>query len=297
MTTYALPKTDWAHGDFPVAAELNKLSTAQTHINELNYASARVDLVPYNTVDDTVWRYTFTHRKRYLYYLTDGSQAAVLPYAATYSAPTTWNSPSWRSANGTSLSGSVGNLDDIDGGVQVFDLDSLDWLQYGERYVVYDVWGAMEVDIAEPLQLQGSVFADDNFLSAAMLNALGEDVAGLKALTDSPNPPQIHWIGGGDSEGWYWMKRTRDYLHIKGKVTSGDIESIEVFVSTNPSSMGTALLESNNGGSGYTSGDEYHGTIDISALTADNDYIVRVGVTEDSGGGDFSITGAYLSNA
>ena len=61
--------------------------------------------------------------------------------------------------------------------------------------------------------------------------------------------------------------------------------------------MGTAVLADDNSGSGYTSGDEYHGTIDISGYTADQDYIVRVGVTEDSGGGDFSITGAYLSNA
>jgi len=286
MTAYVVPPT-WEHGDYPNAVDLNKLSSSQKHLHENTPSSVQHPLAFYNTNDSVQQWIVLTHTYKNLYFATDGSEAKIMKYSPDYSDNNAWGSETWLSANSETLSETNGNLDAI--AIGTFDLDSLEWLSYGDQYVVFDVWGAYEYDESYLLIDDTPPFAAGNLLSASALNSLSTNIELLKGTMESPTRPRF--LGSNDR---LLFKKLGDTLVLKGTVTGDTLNSISIKVSQNPSSMGAAIATYDNSGSGYAENDTFDfSSIDISSFTDGENYLVEV--TKD-GSGTVRIEQAYITN-
>ena len=115
MTAYAVPP-EWEHGDYPLAADLNKIRDGQLYFYERMPTYAVNSCVKELGSDASL---TFTHRHRWLHYKSTGD----ITDAADAS-------------NTESLSNQST--------VNVYDLDSIAWLTYGSVYYVDGVNFASE---------------------------------------------------------------------------------------------------------------------------------------------------------
>ena len=117
MTAYAVPDK-YSHGDQPTHTSLNKISTGQTHINELAPSIITTPAVPYLSTGEYM---RMVHRHRYLHYKSSGY-----------------------------IEDPAGIEDDVslsntsDDWVNVYDLDQVAWLSYGAVYYVRGVDFAQE---------------------------------------------------------------------------------------------------------------------------------------------------------
>jgi hypothetical protein len=303
MTAYTAPAY-FDHADYPNAVDLNTLSTAQVHINEVLASAQQHPCAYYTTLDDypsadSGDQYTnagrwvvMTHTYRYLYYACDGGASRIMPYSTTRTTAATgdnWWATTWLSENATTLAETNGNLDAIS--VAVYDLDSLGWLTYGEQYVVYDVFGCYEYDEAHMPLESTPPFVDGNLLSAAALNSMSRNIEVIKGRMDAPVRPRL--IESNDR--WLFKKLAgADSLVIKGTIIGGSVNSIDIKVGTNPSSMGAALVTLNNGGSGYAENDVFDSaSIDISGKTDGTDYLVEV---DEDGAGTLRVEQIYTTD-
>lgn len=109
---YSPPK-QWNHGDIVTATELQKYSDGLNAINAvLSTVGYRNYGTPFSTFDDNQIYYV-VHSKRYLIY--------------------------WSSGQIVDLSGVNENVElpnDSEFEYNVYDLDSIDWLDYGELYQI-----------------------------------------------------------------------------------------------------------------------------------------------------------------
>lgn len=286
MTAYVVPPF-WEHGDFPNAVDLDKISNAQKHLHENTPTTVQHPLAFYNTNDSVQQWIVITHTYKYLYYFTDGSEAKIMKYSPDYSDNIAWGSETWLTNNSETLSETNGNLDALV--VAFLDLESIEWLDYGDQYVVFDVWGAYEYDESYLLIEDTPPFATGNLLSASALNSLANNVQLLKGTMDSPSRPRF--LGDNDR---LLFKKLGDTLVLKGTVLSDTLNSITIKISQNPGSMGSPFVTYDNGGSGYAENDTFNfNSIDISSLTDDENYVVEV--TKD-GSGDVRIEQAYVTD-
>ena len=117
MTAYTNAPV-FSHGDFPIAANMNKISTGQVHIYEVAPTYAIQPCIKKLGTDDQL---CITHRFRWLHYKSTGA-----------------------------ISDPAGSEDDVslpnpsDNWVNVYDLDSVPWLSYGAIYYVTGVDFACE---------------------------------------------------------------------------------------------------------------------------------------------------------
>lgn len=117
MTAYAVPP-QFEHGDFALAADLNKISTGQVHFYEVLPTYAVNSCVREMSTGEQA---TFTHRHQWLHYKSTGT-----------------------------IYDPAGIEDDIelpnpsDNWVNVYDLDTIAWLSYGAQYYVEGVTFARE---------------------------------------------------------------------------------------------------------------------------------------------------------
>lgn len=124
---YQAPK-QWAHGDIPVASDMNKYSNSLNEVYSLYAGKALVPSVPVlwlgylGTPTPSQYKYEIVHMFRWLMYVGEGN---------IYSADETESTALPNSAGGT--------------GTNVFDLESVSWLAYGMRYIIKGVTVAMEV--------------------------------------------------------------------------------------------------------------------------------------------------------
>lgn len=301
MTAYTVPVTDFAHGEYPNAVDLNTHSTAQEHLDEILPAYAEHPLSYYTSLDnypsDESERFTnagywrvFTHTYRYLHYACDGSASRIMKYSPTLTTQATgdnWWGPTWLEDNSVSLSSTNGNADQIQ--VGVYDLDSIAWLDYGDQYVVYDCFGALEYD-ASMLPIEATPpFYDGNLLSAAALNSMGRNIESIKGRTDAPMRPRL--IESDDH--WFGLK-VAGYLRIKGTILTDTVSSVAVYVGDNPSSMGSADFTLNNGGSGWAANAAFDsGSLSLAALSADQAYLVKIAET---GSGTLRVQQIYMTD-
>ena len=117
MTAYAVPPT-FAHGDYPLAAELNKIRDGQLYFYEtLPTYGPRPCVREVGTGEQV----TFTHRHRWLHYKSTGT--IIDPAGIEPDIDLSNPSDSW---------------------VNVYDLDSIAWLAYGALYYVEGVTFASE---------------------------------------------------------------------------------------------------------------------------------------------------------
>lgn len=127
---YTVPKV-WSHGDVPTAALMNAYSTSLTEIyNKLagkrhcrgvkcrQWLSRTADTLFDGMVDTNNSYQAETHLLRWLFY---GGEGAIVSLDGTESTP-------------------LSN----DGTVNIYDLDSVDWLNYGQAYHITGVDWAME---------------------------------------------------------------------------------------------------------------------------------------------------------
>jgi len=114
MTAWATPAV-YSHGDYPIAANLNKFSNGQLHIYEKAPDILFCNAVPYITSGEYM---RFVHRHRYLHYKSSGQLVdnVVGQVEETISLPNT-----------------------TDDWVNVYDLDQVSWLSYGAVYYVTGV--------------------------------------------------------------------------------------------------------------------------------------------------------------
>lgn len=286
MTAYVVPVL-WEHGDFPNADDLNKLSNSQKHLHENTPATVQHPCAFYNTNDSVQQWIVITHTYRYLYFATDGSEAKIMKYSPDYSDNNSWGRETWISNNTESLSETNGNLDVII--IDSFDLESLGWLNYGDQYVVFDVWGAYEYDESYLLIGDTPPFATENLLSASALNSLANNIELLKGTLDSPSRPRF--LGDNDR---LLFKKLGDTLVIKGTVMSDTLNSISIKISQNPASMGTAIVTYDNSGSGYAENDIFDfSSIDISSFTDNENYLIEI---VKDGSGDVRVEQAYVTD-
>jgi len=300
MTAYSVPAT-FSHGDYPNADDLNTLSNSQKHIYEILPASAQHPVAYYTTLDDYPsgdageqyngagrW-IVLTHTYRYLHYATDGS-GLIMPYSTSLSVTDTgdnWFNPSWQSENTVSLAATNGNNDAIS--ITAYDLDSISWLNYGDQYVVYDVFGCYEYDEAHPPIEATPPFTMD-YLSASALNSMSRNIELIKGRMDAPVRPRYI-----DSNDRWLFNKVATHLVIKGTILDDSVNSVDIKVATNPGSMGTAIATLNNSGSGYAANDSFDsGNISLSSYTNGEDYLVEI--IED-GSGTLRVEQIYLTNA
>ena len=116
----------FSHGEFPVAAELNKIVDGQKEIYAVARTYARNSFAPEM---DTGERATFTHAKKWLHYKSTGT--IIDP--ARDANPAAGNDP-------VSLPNPSNNW------VNTFDLDSVAWIAYGSIYYVEGTDFAQEFD-------------------------------------------------------------------------------------------------------------------------------------------------------
>lgn len=289
MTAYTVPKTDFAHGDYPNAVDLNTLSTAQVHLDEVLSSYAEHPLTFYNSNDSVQRWHVLTHTYRYLHYACDGSETRIMRYSIAYSGGEggVWGSESWISENSISLSETNGNADQIV--IGVYDLDSIAWLDYGDQFVVFDCWGCYEHDAAlAPLEATPPFYAT-NYLSAAALNSMGRNIEVIKGRTDAPVRPFLvedddHWLGNKQAA----------YLRIIGTITGDTVSSVAVYVGDNPSSMGSADFTLNNGGSGWAADAAFDsGSLTLAALDDEQNFLVSI---VESGSGKLRVERIYMTD-
>lgn len=301
MTAYTVPAY-FTHAQYPNAVDLNKLSTAQVHLNEQLPSTAQHPCAYYTTLDDypssdagdqftNAGRWVvITHTYRYLHYACDGGASRIMPYSPTYTTQSTgdnWWNATWLSENAVTLSETNGNNDAI--AVAVYDLDSISWLTYGEQYVVYDTFGCYEYDEAHPPLESTPTFTDGNLLSASALNSMSRNIEVLKGRTDAPVRPRK--IESNDR--WLFQKIAAN-LVIKGTIIGGSVSSVAVKVATNPASMGSAIATLNNGGSGYAENDAFDsGEISLAAYTTGTNYLVEV---DETGAGTLRVEQIYITD-
>jgi hypothetical protein len=123
MTAYTVAP-EWEHGDFPLAADLNKIGTGQTHIYEIALTYAR-NPASRSLADLSAENINFTHRHRWLHYKSTGQ--VVDPSGAEEDVELPNPSDNW---------------------INVYDLDSIAWLEYGALYTVAGVDMACEQEEA-----------------------------------------------------------------------------------------------------------------------------------------------------
>lgn len=287
MTAYAAPAY-FAHAQYPNAVDLNTLSTAQVHINEILDTTAHHPAGFYNT-NDSVQRWTvFTHTYRYLHYATDGSEAYIIPYSMDFTdtAGSGFNANTYAET-GVSLSETNGNMDAIS--IAVYDLDSISWLTYGEQYVVFDTWGCYEYDVSHPPLESTAPFVTGNLLPASALNSLSRNIEVIKGRTDAPVRPRLI-----ESNDRWLFKKLATNLIIKGTIIGDSVSSVAVKVAQDPASMGSAIATLNNGGSGYAENDPFDsGEISLAAFDANADYLVEV---IETGSGTLRVEQIYLAD-
>ena len=274
MTAYTVPKTDFAHGGYPNADQLNTHSTAQVHLDEVLSDYAEHPLVFYNT-NDSVQRWkVFTHTYRFLHYASDGSESKIMRYSFSYEDNNYWTgSETWLADNSISLSNTNGNADQI--AIATYDLDSISWLAYGDEYVVFDCWCAYEYDEAYPPLEATPPFVATNYLSAAALNSQGRNIAAIKGRCDAPMRPRLI-----ESDDYWEGPKLGANLRIKGTIMDDTVSSIAVYVGDNPSSMGSADFTLTNGGSGWAADDAFDsGSLSLAALDSGQDFLVKMAET------------------
>lgn len=115
MTAYAVPERS-AHGNYPRASRMNKFSDGLNHIHEIVASQAVRIAVPIETDAD----FCLQHKHRWLHYKSSG---AVEDLAQTETNSLTFDDDDWTA---------------------VFDLDTVDWLAYGDAYLVTGVTFAEE---------------------------------------------------------------------------------------------------------------------------------------------------------
>jgi hypothetical protein len=111
-------KTAWTHGDKPTATLLNEYRTALIEAHDGLGDLAGWSIAQIATSES---RYVLLHTDRYLHFVSNGQIS--------------------------DLAGTVATIDDInedDTGQGVLDLDTLDWLVYGELYLVTGVTVCVE---------------------------------------------------------------------------------------------------------------------------------------------------------
>lgn len=113
---YTVPD-QWAHGDEPTAAKVNKWKDSLDAIHAT--AGDRAINVPCK-IDAAGTDYYFIHRHRYLYFLAD---AGII-----------------HDPSGVGDDVNIASSD----GFEVYDLDSIGWLQYGALYYIEECNAAME---------------------------------------------------------------------------------------------------------------------------------------------------------
>lgn len=286
MTAYAVPAI-FSHGQYPNAVDLNTLSAAQTHLDEVLPTYGQHPLAFYNT-NDSVQRWVIlTHKSRYLRYFCDGSETKIMRYSMDFTDNNAWGSETWLADNSTSLGETNGNMDAIV--VATYDLDSIDWLDYGDQYVVFDAWGCFEYDESDlPLEATPS-FADTNLLSAAALNSLGRNIEAIKGNADAPVRPRLletddHWV----------FRKLYDNLIIEGTIMDDTVSSVAIYIGTDPSSMGAADFTLNNGGSGWAATDAFDsGALTLAGIDDGTDVLVKI---TESGSGYLRVERIYQTD-
>jgi len=229
-----------------------------------------------------------THTYRYLHYAADGSESKIMRYSFSYEDNNYWTgSASWLEDNSVALSNTNGNNDTI--AVTAYDLDSISWLNYGDQYVVFDVWGCYEYDEAHPPIEATPPFTMD-YLSASALNSMSRNIELIKGRMDEPVRPRLI-----ESDDRWLFTKIADNLVIKGTILDDSVSSVDIKVAADPSSMGTAIASLDNSGSGYAANDSFDsGSISLSSYTADENYLVEI--IED-GSGTLRVEQIYLTNA
>lgn len=123
---YQAPK-QWAHGDIPVASDMNKYSNSLNEIYSLYAGKALVPSVPVlwlghlGANSPSSYKYEIIHIYRWLIYVGEGN---------IYNATET---------ESTALPNTAGSA-----GTNFFDLNGVSWLAYSDRYIIKGVTVAME---------------------------------------------------------------------------------------------------------------------------------------------------------
>lgn len=124
---YSTPR-QWQHGDTASAAEMNKYRDGLNEIYNLWAGKLLIPAVPVlwlgilGAPDASKYKYELVHKQRYILYVGEGK---------LYSADETQTATLANSAGGT--------------GTNTYDLESVSWLSYGQRYIVKGVTVCMEV--------------------------------------------------------------------------------------------------------------------------------------------------------
>lgn len=124
---YSTPR-QWAHGDTVTATEMNKYRDGLNEIYSVWAGKLLIPAVPVlwlgilGAPDASKYKYELVHKQRYLLYVGEGK---------LYSADETQTTTLANSAGGT--------------GTNTYDLESVSWLSYGQRYIVKGVTVCMEV--------------------------------------------------------------------------------------------------------------------------------------------------------
>ena len=126
MAYQTLPQ--WAHGDTVNAAAMNKYRDSLIAVHDIWAGKLPIPAVPVlwlgilGAPDASKYKYELMHKYRYLLYVGEGKL-----YSADESQTTTLA----NSAGGT--------------GTNTYDLESVSWLSYGQRFIVKGVTVCMEV--------------------------------------------------------------------------------------------------------------------------------------------------------
>lgn len=126
MAYQTLPQ--WAHGDTVNAAAMNKYRDSLNAVRALSAGKLWIPATPVlwlgilGAPDTSKYKYELMHKYRYLIYIGEGKL-----YSADESETTTLA----NSAGGT--------------GTNTYDLEGVNWLSYGQRYIVKGVTVCMEV--------------------------------------------------------------------------------------------------------------------------------------------------------
>lgn len=114
------PPRQWAHGDQPAAADMQVYSDGLTYL-QTAIGGAHHFAAPYSQMPDTQTFY-IVHSQRFLVYVSSGKL---------------------RDVTGTNEDISLGNSETINS----LDLDTVDWLTYGDLYAVIGCSACMEDEV------------------------------------------------------------------------------------------------------------------------------------------------------
>lgn len=115
----ALPKNNWAQGDYPTAAEMNKYSTTLDAIHAI-WKDSAINLATIAGISSS--HFTFVHSTRYLWFRSTG----LLKDPAGIEDDISLSDPDRPTR---------------------YDLDSISWLVYGSTYYVTGVSWCAESEI------------------------------------------------------------------------------------------------------------------------------------------------------